>query len=136
VQVAVVGKVEVPFSRARRLLGSEDLLFGGTLILNREFGTHGAFTINLDYENEGGEEDWRWAAGVKSPLSSDPHGIAGGIELLGDFKGDSWSVLPGVYAPIREGLVLKTGLQMGRERNGEEEWASMLRLHASLMYAF
>ncbi len=135
IQAGLAGKLEVPFRRARRLLGSEDHVFGGTLILNREFGSHGAVTLNVNYENEGGEEDWSWALGVRSPLSMDPHGIAGGVEISGDFEGNSWAVLPGVYLPIREGTVFKTGLQLGRQR-AEEEWVGTLRLHTSLMYSF
>ena len=55
------------------------------------------------------------AIGAKTPVSADPHGVAAGIEVLGDFEGDRWSVLPGIYAPLSETVLLKTGIEFGRE---------------------
>jgi len=137
INIGLSATIEVPFGRAEELLGSEDNVYQGMLILGRDFAAHGNITANVCYEQEGDEDSTGWALGVKSPISSDPHGIAAGIELMGDFKGDSWSVLPGVYAPLGdEGIVFKTGLQFGQEKTEEGRWADTLRASISLMYGF
>lgn len=136
VNVGLAGVWEIPFGRAEELLGSEDHVYVGTLILSREFGEHGNVCANFHYEIEGDEDEWSWALGVKNPLSADPHGIAAGGELMGDFEGTRWSVLPGVYAPISETITLKTGIEIGQEKNEEDHWADTLRANVTMMYRF
>lgn len=137
VNIGISGTIEVPFSRAETLLGSEANVYQGMVILSRDFATHANITANLSYEKEGDENGTGWALGIKSPISADPHGIAAGIELMGDFEGNSWSILPGVYAPLgNEGIVFKTGLQFGQEKDEEGSWVDTLRASASLMYRF
>ncbi|MDI6774564.1 MAG: hypothetical protein QME60_04100 [Verrucomicrobiota bacterium] len=136
VDAAVSGTWEIPFGRAEELLGSEDYVCAGTLILSREFGEHGNVCANFTYEVEGDEDEWGWALGVKNPISADPHGISAGVELMGDFDGTRWSVLPGVYAPISETIILKTGIEIGQEKGEEDRWADTLRANVSLMYRF
>ncbi|MCX7591573.1 MAG: hypothetical protein N2255_08100, partial [Kiritimatiellae bacterium] len=135
VHVAVALTWEIPFHRAERVLGSEDHLYAGTLILSRDFGAHGNVCANITYEREGDADTWAWALGVKTPISRDPHGIAAGVEVMGDFEGDRWSALPGVYAPISETIIMKTGLEIGRARN-DAKWCETLRANVTLMYRF
>lgn len=136
VDTACVLRWEVPFRRAKQLLGSEDHAVAATLILSRDFRTHGNLCANLSWERDGDEEEWAWALGAKTPISHDPHGIAVGVEIMGDLQGDAWSVLPGVYAPINEMLILKTGLELGQSKNQEDQWADTLRVNVTLMYRF
>lgn len=136
VDLAIAGTWEIPFDRAEELLGSEDHVYAGTLIVSRSFGAHGNVCANFTYEVEGDADEWGWALGVKNPISVDPHGIAAGIEVLGDFDGNRWSVLPGVYAPIAEAVTLKTGFEVGQEQDDEERWADTLRANVTLMYRF
>lgn len=136
VDVALAGTWEIPFSRAEELLGSEDHVYIGTLILSREFGEHGNMCANFTYEVEDDEDEWSWALGVKNPISADPHGIAAGVELMGDFEGNRWSVLPGVYAPISETITLKTGIELGQEKDEDDRWADTLRANVTMMYRF
>lgn len=134
IDIAVVGTIEVPFGRAETLLGSEDNVYAGMLILGRDFGEHSNITLNLGYEEEGDENDTSWALGVKTPISDDPHGIAAGIEVMGSFEdtADNWSILPGVYMPLgAENIVLKSGLEFGKA-----DGADAMRANATLMYRF
>jgi len=134
VDVAVAGTIEVPFSRSEDLLGSEDNVYEGLLILGRDFEGHRNVTLNFCYEAEGNEDDFFWALGAKAPISADPHGIAAGIELMGSFDdaGDNWSVLPGVYMPLgAPNVTLKTGLELGKS-----DGADALRANVTLMYRF
>jgi len=136
INIGASAGVEVPFDKAEELLGSEDNVYEGMLILSRDFGTHGNLTANLSYEQEGDEGSTVWALGIKTPISADPHGIAAGIEVMGDFEGGVWSVLPGAYAPLSDGIVLKTGLEFGQEENEEGIRTDTLRASVSLMYRF
>ena len=134
VDIAVVGTIEVPFSRAETILGCEDNVYAGMLILGKDFGEHSNITLNLGYEEEGDESDTSWALGVKTPISDDPHGIAAGIEVMGSFEdtADNWSILPGVYMPLgAENIVLKSGLEFGKA-----DGATAMRANATLMYRF
>jgi len=136
VDVGVVGTIEFPLSRAEDLLGSEDNVYAGTLILSNDFASHGNVCVNITQEFEGSEHETAWSAGVKSPISADPHGIAAGVEVMGDFEGDRWSILPGVYAPLGdEGTILKTGLEFGQEKD-DSGTADTMRASVSLMYRF
>lgn len=136
VHTALVVSWEIPFHRAEQLLGSEDPVWAGTFILSRDFAAHGNVCANLTYEREGEEDAWKWALGLKNPISRDPHGIAAGVEVMGDLKGEEWSVLPGVYAPITELVQLKTGIAVGRAKNEEDQWTDTLRANLTLMYRF
>ncbi len=132
--IALVGTLEVPFSRADELLGSEDNVYAGMLILGKDFGEHSNVTLNFAYEQEGDENDTTWALGMKTPISADPHGIAAGVELMGSFEDtvDNWSVLPGVYMPIGdENIILKSGLEFGKS-----DGANAMRANVTMMYRF
>ncbi len=132
--VAVAGTIEIPFGRSEDLLGSEDNVYEGLLILGKEFEGHRNVTLNLGYEREGDEDDFSWAVGAKTPLTADPHGIAAGVEVMGSFDdtADNWSILPGVYMPLgAQNVILKTGLELGKA-----DGADALRADVSLMYAF
>ena len=134
VDVAVVGTIEIPFSRAEKLLGSENNVYQGRLIVGKDFSGHRNITVNVAYEEEGDEDDTTWAIGAKSPLSSDEHGIAGGIEVMGSFDdtSDNWSILPGFYMPISaENVTLKTGLEFGKSDGNNTRRANL-----TLMYRF
>ena len=134
VDIAVVGTIEVPFSRAEKLLGSEDNVYAGMLIIGRDFGEHSNITLNLGYEEEGDENDTTWALGVKTPISADPHGIAAGVEVMGSFEdtGDNWSILPGVYMPLgNQNITLKSGLEFGKA-----DGADAMRANVTMMYRF
>ena len=136
VDVAIGGTWEMPFNQAREILGSEDQVYMGSLILSREFAEHGNVCLNFNYEVEGDEDEWGWALGVKNPISSDPHGIAAGVEVMGDFEGNRWSVLPGIYAPIKETIIMKTGIEIGQEKDDDDYWADTLRANITMMYRF
>jgi len=126
VDIAMAGVFEQPYARSQDLLGGEQV-YEGLIILSREIGEHGTLAANLMFGVEGGESFNGYALGVKTPLSLDPHGIQGGIELLGDFDG-GWSLLPGVYFPLgNQNTVLKTGLELGNES---------IRMNATLMLLF
>ncbi len=133
VDIAVSAMIEVPFNRAETLLGSTDNVYGGMLIIGREFGEHSNLTLNFGYEEEGDESDTRWAIGLKTPLSDDPHGISGGVEVMGSFEdtGDNWSILPGIYMPVGNRVILKTGLEFGKE-----DGADSRRANVTLMTSF
>ncbi len=127
--VGVAGTLEVPFSRAKDLLGSKEVV-AGTLILSRELPGHRNITANLTYEHEGSEGAWEYALAFKTPISADPHGIAAGIELLGDLEDidRSWSVLPGVYIPIGSPqTILKAGVELSK--NLESTRAAVMLMH-------
>jgi hypothetical protein len=136
VDFGLSGTIEIPFSRAKDLLGSENNVYQGLLIVSRGFGTHANVCVNISYEQEGDENSAAWAFGLKNPISADPHGIAAGVEAMGNFEGTSWSILPGVYAPIGDGIVFKTGLQFGQEEDEEGNTADTMRAGVSLMYRF
>jgi hypothetical protein len=134
VDVAVAASMEAPFARAEQLLGSEDNVYAGMLIVSRSFGEHSNVTLNLGYEEEGDENEATWALGVKTPVSADPHGIAAGIELMSNFEnaGDNWSILPGVYMPLgNANITLKTGLEFGKS-----DGADSMRANVTMMYRF
>lgn len=132
--IAVAGTVEVPFSKAEELLGSEDLVYEGLLIVGLDFGEHSNVTLNLAYEREGDEDATSWAVGAKMPISEDPHGIAAGVEVTGQAEdvGDNWSVLPGAYMPLgAPNVILKMGLEFGKG-----EGADTRRANVTLIYRF
>lgn len=131
VNFAVSAGIELPFSRARDLLDAEEV-YECNLIASFDFARHSNITLNLLSETEGSETDFEYALGIRTPLSADAHGVAAGIELLGDFDDfeNSWSVLPGIYIPFGDpSTVFKTGFEMGK--NMEHT-----RYHFSVMYQF
>ncbi len=136
VNLAMAGTWEIPFGRSEKLLGSTDHAYIGTLILSRDFGGHANGCANFTYETEGGEDAWSWSLGAKVPVSADPHGIAAGVEVMGDFDGNRWSVLPGVYVPIETTIILKTGIEIGRERDEDGGWVDTLRANVTMMFRF
>ncbi len=134
VDVAVAGTLEVPFRRAEKLLGSEDLVYQAVLIVGKTFGEHSNVTLNLGYEREGEEDATSWGLGVKTPLSADAHGIAAGVEFLGSAEdvADNWSVLPGVYMPLgAPNITLKTGIELGKAAGFDR-----MRANVTLLYLF
>ncbi len=128
INIAGVLTYEFPYQRSRELLDDKEV-YEGTLILAKDFGIHSNVTLNLTYGKDGEEEIKEWGFGVKTPVSCDPHGIAAGIEIIGDFDGN-WSVLPGVYTPLgAENIIFKTGLEFGKNLDN-------MRANVTLMYRF
>jgi hypothetical protein len=129
-----VATVELPFDRAEELLGSEDEVYQGILILGRDFDGHRNITVNLGYEVEGSEDEFLWGIGAKTPLSANLHGISGSLECFGSFDhpDDNWMVLPGIGLPVGGNtLIVKTGIGIG-----EEDGAGALRAHVSMLHIF
>ncbi len=127
VNIAVAGLFEIPFSRSIELLDGKNVI-EGILIINYEFAEHSNITANFKFGLDGDEKFSEWALGVRTPLSANPIGIAGGIEVMGDFSGDI-SVLAGIYFPLgSENIIFKTGLQFGG--------AGSRRANSTLMYRF
>jgi len=133
--VATAAGVELPFSRAKSLLGSDDPVYMGTLIVGRDIGAHGNVVLNIGYESEGDEDEWSWGLGARTPLRDDPHGIAAGLEMHGDFDGEKWSVLPGMYIPLNTTTQLKIGFELGQEKD-EEAWINTSRFSCAFMTRF
>lgn len=130
VEVGLAATYELPYSRAKSLLGSEEAI-EGTLILARSFGQHGVIVLNLTAGWEGDEDYQEFALGVKESLTGDAHGVSAGVELLGsfdDFK-DSLTVLPGIYFPLGQQAILKTGIEFGLDND-------YLRYSAIVMHRF
>jgi opacity protein-like surface antigen len=127
INVAVSVGYEIPYARARNLIDGKESV-SGTLILSKEFGEHSNITANITHGNEWGEEIKSWSLGIKTPLSSDTNGIAGGVEYLADFDG-GWSILPGIYAPLAENITFKTGIELGKK--GESS-----RMNMTAMFRF
>lgn len=131
VDIAVVFTYEHPFPRSEELFGGQKV-YKCSLVLSRDFGVHSNICFNFDFGKDGDENIKSCALGIKTPISQDPHGIAAGVEfLIGDYENisDSWSILPGVYAPLAENITLKTGLEFGKDANS-------MRSNVTLMYRF
>jgi hypothetical protein len=112
VDIAVSAFGEMPTKRAENLLNSEEV-FGGSLILGKDFGLHNNITINLNYERDGDENIYAWALGTKFVLSKvDENAPAFGIEVLGDFEGHI-GIMSGLYASIMQDTIFKTGIFIG-----------------------
>lgn len=127
VNISVAGTYEIPFGRAKTLLGSHEV-FESVLILGFDFGEHSNITTNIKAGMDGRNSFTEWGLGIKTPLSRIAHGISGGLEFLGDFNGNI-SLLAGVYFPLgAENIIVKTGLLIGNSRNE--------RLNTTLMYRF
>lgn len=121
---------EYPLPRSRELLDGQHAI-EGTLIFSWYFGSeHSNATFNITFGKDGDETIKSFSVGAKTPITRDPHGISAGFELSFEDIGDipnTWSILPGVYAPIGENVIFKTGLQFGK---------ISLRTHVSLLYRF
>lgn len=133
--VAASADVEVPLPRARDLLGDEDLIYSGTLILGWEFGMHSSVILNLGMETDGSDHEGFWGMGAKAPLSADPHGVAGGIEVHGDFDGDEWKVVPGLYVPLANEMQWKVGFSFGQEKDNGR-WTNTRSFTTAIMVPF
>ena len=128
VEVAVVLGYEHPFQRSRDLLHGQEVL-AGTLILSRSFPGHRNALFNLSVEQEAGETNYTWGLGLRTPLTPDAHGIAAGLEFLGDNEGQV-SLLPGIYFPLgMQDIVFKTGIEF-------VPGAGATRSNLTLMYLF
>ncbi len=126
VNFAMAAAYEVPFQRSKEVLGGKEV-FEGMLIGAYEFGNHSNMTINITAGYEGSEFYTEWAFGVKTALTTDPHGIAGGLEFFGGFSGGV-SVLAGVYFPLgSENIIFKTGLEFS---------SGSSRANTTMMYRF
>lgn len=111
VDVAVSASVEIPFSRSKQLIDGQSG-YSGMLILSKDFALHSNVCANLKIGKDGDEGFAEWALGFRTPLSGGAHGLAAGVEVMGDFSGAPVSVLVGVYFPLgSENLVFKAGLQ-------------------------
>lgn len=130
IEAAVAATVEIPFDRARDLLESAEV-YEVTLILSRPFGRHGNVTLNISTGWEDSEDYQEWGIGAREALSQSPHGIAAGLEIFGEFEDleDSVRFLPGVYIPLNEQTVLKTGFEIGAS-------STYTHFHISLTHRF
>lgn len=127
---------EYPFHRARKIIGGTHV-WGGKIILSRDFGIHGNITLNAGGEvDENGDYEISWMLGVKNPLTSQAHGIAGGLEIEGAHSKDEhcFTLLPGIYFPILQNIRLKAGFGVGLTLNGEKKLTE--RSAVQLMYVF
>jgi len=129
VNVAAAAVYEIPTQRSRDLLDGKEVV-EGILVLSRGFGEHSNVTLNIKAGKDGDEDIREWAFGVKTPLSRDPHGISGGIEVFSSFEDmeDNWSILPGIYMPVgAENTIFKTGVGFGDKS---------MNVNLTLMYNF
>jgi hypothetical protein len=127
--VGVEAAVEFPFKGAKRYLGADDNVYEFGLILDHEFGEHQRITANIVHWEEGDEDGDEWRLGIRTPLSPNPEGIAGGIELQGSFDESAWSFMPGIYAPLARNIIAKTGVQITKDFEAQ-------RFHVSAMFIF
>ncbi len=132
---AASAAVEVPLPRARDLLGDDDLVYTGTLILGWEFADHANVILNLGLDTDGSDHDGFWGLGAKTPLTVDPHGVAGGMEVHGDFDGDEWLVVPGLYLPIGHDIQWKVGFGIGQEKD-DGRWVNTRTFTTAIMALF
>jgi len=126
VNFAAVIIYEIPFPRSINLLDGKQVI-EGIIVASHEFGNHANLTLNITSGFDGGKSYSGWAVGLKSAFSSDPHGIAGGLELLGDFSGEM-SIIAGIYFPLgSENTIFKAGLEFG---------AGSSRANTTMMHRF
>jgi len=146
VQARITEKGDLPFDIGASLAyeyptpTSKDLIQGTdpvtfTLIISRDFGAHSNVVANFSYAREislGSAQEFTYGLAIKTPLSPDPHGAAGGIEFIGDFSKNPYLIiLPGVYLPVVEGFVFKTGIGFS-----VNDRADKLSVHFALVYRF
>ncbi len=127
-EIAVTLTFEQPFDRSVELLDGQQGL-AAALIINKPISGHRNLLLNLHTELDGDELGYGWGLGFRIPLTPDAHGIATGIELLGDFAGE-YSILPGIYFPLgMQDIVFKTGLEFAPNQGAT-------RSNITLMYRF
>ncbi len=127
-EIGVTIGYEEPFSRSVELLAGQRV-FTAALIANKAFDGHRSLLVNLYSELEGDEVGYGWGLGFRSPLTPDTHGVAAGIEVLGDLNGE-YSILPGIYFPLgMQDIVFKTGLEFAPGQG-------VIRSNITLMYCF
>ena len=128
IDIGVTFTYEQPFDRSVELLGGQQV-FAAALIVNKTLNGHRNLLLNLHTEMEDDELGHGWGLGFRSPLTPDDHGVAVGIELLGDFSGE-YSILPGIYFPLgMQDIVFKTGLEFAPDQGAT-------RSNITLMYRF
>lgn len=136
VDIAIFLCYEYPFHRARKVIGGTHT-FGGKLILSRDFGVHSNVTLNGGASvDENGDYEIEWMVGMKTPLTSQAHGIAAGLEVEGTHTEgeDGFLFLPGIYLPILQNISLKAGFGAGFSMNEKTRWTE--RVAVQLMYIF
>ncbi len=127
-EIGITLAYEEPFSRSVELIGGQRV-FAAALIVNKAFKGHRNLLVNFYGELEGQEVAYGWGIGFRSPLTPDAHGVAAGVELLGDLNGD-YSILPGIYFPLgMQDIVFKTGLEFAPNQGAT-------RSNITLMYRF
>ncbi len=137
INIGLVLTYELPFKLSRELLDGKDV-FEFTFILDKSLKEHQNITLNLKGCLEDKDISWEWALGAKTPLTDDPHGPGAGIEFLGNIPSneDSFEIfaLPGIYLPLEEGIILKTGLWVNYIPDIEK--SNKLRYNVTLLYNF
>lgn len=121
--------VEFPFKGAKRYLGAEDNVYEFGIILDHEFGEHQRITANIVHWEEGDEDGDEWRLGIRTPLTPNADGIAGGLELQGSFDESMWTFMPGIYAPLARNIIAKTGIEITKDFEAQ-------RFHVSAMFIF
>lgn len=128
IDIGIVGSCEFPFQQSKDILGGEEMV-SGTLIFSKTSEKHSTVCLNLTAGQDGSDHFESWALGGKMAISDDPHGIAAGIEILGDFDGTQ-TILPGIYIPLgSENMSLKTGIEW--EPSGDS-----LRANITFLFRF
>ncbi len=136
VDIALSLCYEYPFHRSRKLIGGTHT-FEGKLILSRDFGVHSNITLNAGGSiDENGDYEVLWMLGAKIPLTSQAHGIAGGIEIEGTHTEEEGAIifLPGIYFPISQSIRMKAGFGAGFTLNEKTVWTE--KAAVQLMYVF
>lgn len=138
IDIALFLGYEYPFHRAKKVIGGTHV-FDGKLILSRDFGVHSNITLNVGGSvDENGDYEIVWLSGAKTPLTSEAHGIAGGIEIEGTHKPKEgeheFLFLPGIYFPITQNIRGKVGAGVGFTLNEKTKWTE--RVAGQLMYTF
>ena len=129
--IAVVGTYEIPFERSKNLLDGQQV-YESALIVSQDLFEHSNIVLNIRYGSDGGEKYTDWVLATKTPLSADPHGIAGGIEFLGNTEDgmENFTFLPGFYLPLGSpNTIFKSGLAFDSDME-------YMRMNATLMYRF
>ena len=136
VDIALSLCYEYPFHRSRKLIGGTHT-FEGKFILSRDFGVHSNITLNAGGSvDENGDYEIVWMLGAKTPLTSQAHGIAAGIEIEGTHTEEehAFIFLPGIYFPVLQNIRLKAGLGAGFTLNEKTIWTE--KMAVQLMYIF
>ncbi len=120
VNIAVSPFFELPTNRAKDLLNSQ-MVFGGSVIIEKNFGLHNNITANFSYERDGDEDVYGWALGTKFTLSTmDEHAPAFGLELFGDYEG-RLGIMPGIYASVLQNTIFKAGIFIGLSQHMKKD---------------